>query len=165
MSKTILLEHHQIKLKLDRMAWQIAEEFFNSKNIVIVGIENRGSKVAEIISTKLKEISSAQIELTGLSIDKEDPLSSEVGLTTDIKLTGKAVVMVDDVLNSGVTISGALSHILKFKPAAVKVAVLANRDHKAFPIHADFVGVSLATTTKEHIAFIEEKGNMTVYLD
>ena len=103
MSKTILLEHHQIKLKLDRMAWQIAEEFFNAKNIVIVGIENRGSKVAELISTKLKEISSAKVELTGLNINKENPLSSEVSLSSKLDLKGKAVVMVDDVLNSGIT--------------------------------------------------------------
>ena len=76
-----------------------------------------------------------------------------------------AVVIVDDVLNSGITLSGVLSEVLKHEPNSVKVAVLANRDHKAFPIRADFVGISLATTLKEHISFVEENKKMAIYLD
>ncbi len=165
MSKLVLLEHNEINLKLDRIAWQIAEEYFSEKKIAIIGLKSRGYRVASLIYNKLVGISEAQIELFELDIDKSNALLSDVKWDKSPKLKSKAVVLVDDVLNSGITLAGAMKHILNEEPKRLKVAVLANRDHKAFPIAADFVGVSLATTLKEHIAFVEAKGKMTVYLD
>lgn len=165
MSKIVLLKHHEIVLKLERIAWQIAEEFYGEKKILLIGLKSRGFTVAQRIQEHLEKISSMKVELVELSINKKAALSSEVKLSKDTQIKGSSVVLVDDVLNSGITLAGALAHILKMEPVAVKVAVLANRDHKAFPIHADFVGVSLATTLMEHISFVDSKGKMTVYLD
>ena len=151
-------------LMLNRIAWQILEEFYEDKEIVIIGIKARGPAVANLINSKLSEISQAKIEFVEFSIDKENALTADIGWSKDVDIKGKAIVLVDDVLNSGITIAGALSEIFSKEPKSVKVAVLANRDHKAFPIHADFVGVSLATTLKEHISLERERGKMAVYL-
>ena len=164
MSKLQILTHEEIMLKLDRIAWQILEEFYNSKQIVIIGIKARGTAVAKLIESKLSQISNAEIEFVEFDINKERALNSEISWSKQLSLKSKAVVLVDDVLNSGITLAGALKEVLSKEPKSVKVAVLANRDHKAFPIHADFVGISLATTLKEHISLEREKGKMAVYL-
>ncbi|MBR9859693.1 phosphoribosyltransferase [bacterium] len=165
MSRSLILNHHAIGLKLDRIAWQIAEEHFGKKEIIMVGLKDRGLQVAEMIYAKLQKITEAQVTLTSIEIDKSAPLSKSPVWTDQPKLSGKSVVLVDDVLNSGITLSGVLIEVLKHKPKSVKVAVLANRDHKAFPVEADFVGISLATTLKEHLSFVVENKEMSIYLD
>lgn len=165
MSKIVLLNHPEIVLKLERIAWQIAEEFYGEKKIILIGLKNRGFKVASRIHDHLSSISSVKLELVELSIDKKKALSSKVSLDKEVQLKDSNIVLIDDVLNSGITLSGALAFLLQKEPKSVKVAVLANRDHKAFPINADFVGVSVATTLMEHISFVDTKDKMTIYLD
>jgi pyrimidine operon attenuation protein/uracil phosphoribosyltransferase len=74
--------------------------------------------------------------------------------------------MVDDVLNSGKTMLVAMLPVLNNKPSKLQTAVLANRNHKAFPVKGDIVGISLATTLQEHIWFqIDGNQKMSIYLD
>lgn len=164
MSKLKILEHEDIILKLDRIAWQIAEEFHREKEIIVLGIQERGSAIAELIHQKLVSICSGKISIAHLHIDKDKALESSVEIVPNLKLASKAVVIVDDVLNSGITMAAVFKRVLEEKPRYVKVAVLANRDHKSFPIHPDFVGISLATTVMEHISLVKEDNKMAVYL-
>jgi len=164
-TRSLILNHKDIELKIDRLAWQISEEYFGSKEIIIIGLKDRGSRVAHLIYEKLIKITKSKISITSISIDKSNPLLAKPTWEELPGLKGKSVVLVDDVLNSGVTLSGVLMEVLKYQPKTVKVAVLANRDHKSFLVEADFVGISLATTLKEHIAFVEERGKMSIYLD
>ena len=164
MSKLPILNHNEIALKLDRLAWQMAEEHFGQDHLVMIGIKERGSRIAGLIHKKLTQIHKGQVELTEMEINKDAPLDQAPKWTNRPELEGKAVILVDDVLNSGATLAGAIHEILNYKPRSLKVAVLANRDHKAFPINADFVGISVATTVMEHISFEEKKGQMAVYL-
>ena len=165
MSKLQILDHQAIMLKLDRIAWQIAEEYHTEKRIVVLGIQERGSAIASLIANKLEGITSSEIVLSHLEIDKDTALESKVDILPDVGLKGLPVVIVDDVLNSGITMAAVFKRVLEDSPKSVKVAVLANRDHKSFPIHADFVGVSLATTVMEHISLVKEGEQMAVYLD
>jgi pyrimidine operon attenuation protein/uracil phosphoribosyltransferase len=165
MERSRILDHDEIKLKLSRLAWQIAEEHLETGRIVLMGVRDRGSRVAELIYEKLKEISESEVVLAHVSIDKDHPLESQPEMMYTELIKGSAVVIVDDVLNSGITLAGVLAEVLRHIPRSVKVAVLANRDHKSFPIKADFVGISLATTLSEHIAFVEENKQMAIYLD
>ncbi len=164
MSKLKILDHKDIVLKLDRIAWQIAEEYHKEKEIVVLGIQERGSAIAKLIFDKLSDICSAKISLSHLHLNKDQALESEISIQPAVKLDSKAVVIVDDVLNSGITLAASFKRVIEGRPSKVKVAVLANRDHKAFPIHPDFVGISLATTVMEHISLVSEKGEMAVYL-
>lgn len=164
MEKSLILNHAQISLKLDRMAWQIIEELFNEKHIVLIGLVDKGTDVALKIKQRLEKYSSIQIELLTIVLDKENVFSSKITLENSERITDKAVVLVDDVLNSGITMAIALKETLKYQPKSIKTAVLANRDHHKFPIQANFVGISLATTVKEHISYEEHEGKMSINL-
>jgi pyrimidine operon attenuation protein / uracil phosphoribosyltransferase len=79
-------------------------------------------------------------------------------------IAGNPIILVDDVLNSGVTLAAALREILNYSPKSVRTAVLANRDHHKFPIQANYVGVSLATTLQENISYEVTDHQMSVWL-
>ena len=164
MSKLLILSHKEISLKLDRMAWQIIEDHHGKDDIVLIGIENRGVYVASELERRLAKFSSKEIKSVQLSIDKDAPLSSPISISNRDFIKNSACILVDDVLNSGITLCGAMADILKMNPSSLKVAVLANRDHHKFPVAATYVGISLATTLKEHISFEHTKDNMSVWL-
>lgn len=164
MNKSILLNHAEITLKLDRIAWQILEHHVDSDSIVLVGLIDRGAEVAKKIKTILQKHSTKNILHTTINVNKDAPLESPIDIENPTIIQHNSVVLVDDVLNSGTTLVAALREVLAYTPKSVMTAVLANRDHHKFPIQANFVGLSLSTTLKEHILFEEKNGKMCVYL-
>ena len=98
-------------------------------------------------------------------MDKKKPLNS--GLNSEIeskKLKNKAVILVDDVLNSGKTLVYATKFLLDFEVKNLQTVCLIDRKHRKFPIRADFVGLTLSTTLQEHIT-VEFGKDDIVYLD
>ncbi len=157
--QNIILSEEKIFKILKRIAVEIVENNFDSKNVVLVGITNQGYKMAQRLK---KEISksrwSVNCSLQKLEIDKSDPVSGEVKLDCDpAVLHGKTVVVVDDVMNTGRTQAYALSYILKASVKKVETAVLVNRSHTAFPIHVTYSGIELNTTIDDHIEVKLEK--------
>ena len=96
-------------------------------------------------------------------INKQNPLET---ITTSIasgEYSGKGVVLVDDVLNSGSTLMYGVKHFLEVPLKKFKTAVLVDRNHKQFPIKVDFKGISLSTSSQEHVAVVfEEKESYAV---
>ncbi len=164
MKKSLLLSHDEINLKLERIAWQILENHVHAKTIVLVGLIDRGADVANKLKIILEKHTTTIIQLTTIHIDKKNPLKTPTQIHNPSILNDSNVILVDDVLNSGITMAAALKEVLNYTPKSVMTAVLANRDHNQFPIQANFVGLSLATTLKEHILYEEIDGNMSVYL-
>lgn len=165
-AQTLILNHEEIQQKITRMAWQILENNYNVETLVIIGVEKKGRIVSELLSNSLKEISNLSIVIGSVFIDKENPTLDDISLKCECALEGKHIVLVDDVLNSGKTLMYATLPILAQNPRQLQTAILANRDHTRFPIKADFVGISLATTLQQHIQFTQNKnGKMTVHLD
>ena len=108
--------------------------------------------MAKRIVDKLAEISTQKIRLFEVTIDKDNPISSEIILTIeDQELTGATVIIVDDVINSGRTMLYAVRRILSNDLKVLKVATLVNRTHRRFPVQADFVGTAISTTLKDNI--------------
>lgn len=165
MTNSLILSHEAIALKLDRIAWQILEEHFGDKKIVLVGLADKGVFIAQEIEKRISKFSDVGVHCISIEVNKETPLRSDVILGNSKLVNNASVVLVDDVLNSGKTMVAALKEVLNHIPKKVSVAVLANRDHHKFPIQANFVGISLATTVKEHITFSLEEGKMSVWLD
>ena len=164
-SKTLILNHEDILQKINRMSWQIWENYTGVAKLVIIGVENKGSIVASLLHEKLSEISNLDVHLGHVAVDKDDPTLDNISLKCDEDLSGASVVLVDDVLNSGKTLMYSTLPILAQNPRSLHTAILANRDHTRFPIKADYVGISLATTLQEHIHFTrDESGEMNVYL-
>jgi pyrimidine operon attenuation protein/uracil phosphoribosyltransferase len=153
--RTIILDKERINWKMQRMAYEIWEHFSNEKSVTLIGIEGSGAIVAKSLARRLKEISPLKVELIIVKMNKRKPLAAEI--TIDEDLSDKALVLVDDVANSGKTLLYALAPILKFEPKKVLIAVLVDRRHKSFPITPDIIGQSVSTTLKEHIE-VETEG-------
>lgn len=154
--RTTILDKERINWKLQRMAYEIWENFSNEKSITLIGIQGSGAIVAQSLAKRLKEISPVKVEMITLKLNKRKPLSADIKIEED--LTGKALVLVDDVANSGKTLLYALAPILKYEPEKVMIAVLVDRRHKSFPITPDIVGHSVSTTLQDHIE-VETEGD------
>ncbi len=149
----IILNHRQITSKIKRLAWQIYENNMDESVLWIAGIDVRGMVIAELIKNELSAISHQELKLVNIIIDRknfepnyfmeEDPSSLKDGV----------VIVIDDVLNSGKTIFSAMMPLLRYQVAKIQVAVLASRSHRLYPVRADFVGISMATTLQEHLSF------------
>ena len=152
MSDKLILDNSQIAQKIRRMAYEIYENNYNAKELTILGIKEQGYDIAEALLAELKSIFPIKFHFIPIEIDKSKPESYLPEMTPfKDRITSKTIILVDDVLNSGRTLMYAMNPFLVLKPSSIQVAVLINRDHKIFPIQADYVGLSLATTIKEHV--------------
>lgn len=161
-----ILTHEQIQHTVKRISYQIYEANVNEKEIIIAGIEGGGLNFAKKIAAVLKKITDAQIVLCKINMDKKNPLAS--GVNTSIAeeaYKDKSIVLVDDVLNSGTTLIYGVHHFLKTPIKQLKTAVLVNRNHKKYPIKADYKGISLSTSLNEHIRVEFQSKNDAVYLE
>ncbi|MCY4561889.1 MAG: phosphoribosyltransferase family protein [Flavobacteriaceae bacterium] len=147
-----------------RIAWQIFEEHYRDDKIVLAGISPQGTKFAQMIVQDLKKISELKVDFIELEVDKKNPTNKIKALPDKIDTFQLPLVVVDDVLNTGQTISYAVGYFLKNRPSRITTAVLVNRSHGRFPVKVDFKGVSLSTTSQEHIEVILEGDNSGVYL-
>jgi pyrimidine operon attenuation protein/uracil phosphoribosyltransferase len=164
--KTLILNHQEIEKKITRIAWQIFEKNYEEKEIVLVGITDRGFLLAQKLVNTLQEISPIKINLAEISIDKSEPLENkQIQFSYPVsELKNKSVVLVDDVLNSGKTLIYGIKFLLDFPVKRLKTVVLVDRSHKRFPVQVDFVGLSLSTTLQEQINVEFKEGNDCVYL-
>ncbi|WP_127018422.1 phosphoribosyltransferase domain-containing protein [Flagellimonas beolgyonensis] len=161
-----ILTHEQIEHIAKRIAYQIYETNVDEKEIVIAGINGGGLQFAKKIATILGKITDANIVLCKVDMDKSNPLKSGVQTSiSEAEYKNKSIVLVDDVLNSGTTLIYGTHHFLKTPIKQLKTAVLVNRNHKKYPIKADFKGISLSTSLNEHIKVVFEGKNNAVYLE
>ncbi len=162
--RTVVLEHERIQRKLARMALQVVEHHPGEKHLVIVGVMPRGAVLARRLKKLLDEMPGITTGLVELTLPKDGPLDAPVQLKpAGQMLQGAAVVLVDDVLMSGRTLMHAASHLVKHPLKQLTTVVLVDRMHRAFPIRADIVGLTLSTTMQEHIS-VEMGRKDTVYL-
>jgi pyrimidine operon attenuation protein / uracil phosphoribosyltransferase len=166
MAKVKILDTMQILRKLDRLAYEVYENNFTEKELLVAGIDGNGYKVAVKLSEKLRDISPLKIQLGKIKLDKEKPWSAEPSIDFDEKAyVNKTVILVDDVLNSGKTLMYAVKLFLDKPVKKINTVILVDRSHTRFPVKADFVGLSLSTTLQEHIEADFSKDNKeAVYL-
>ncbi|MBW7868707.1 MAG: phosphoribosyltransferase [Brumimicrobium sp.] len=149
---TQILNEKQITQKLDRIAYQIAEDSFEESKLFIIGIKGNGYKIAEAIARRLKTINKQEVILAELEIDKKNPLNKNISITIPTSdLDKHMVILVDDVLNSGRTMQYALTKILEQPVKSIKTVALVDRKHRDYPIRCDFVGLTLSTTLQERV--------------
>lgn len=166
MSKLKILDTLQIQQKLNRLAFEVYENNFEEKELLVVGIDGNGYKVATEIADRLKSISKIKITLGKIKIDKDKPWEGEAKIDFKEKdFTNKTIVLVDDVLNSGKTLIYAVKLFLDKPIKKINTLVLVDRSHSRFPVKADFVGLTLSTTLHETVlADFSKKNKETVYL-
>ncbi|MGZ8559187.1 MAG: phosphoribosyltransferase family protein [Chitinophagaceae bacterium] len=162
-SKNYILNQQVAEKKIRRMALEIIENNLDETELILVGIRESGSVVARIIQRMITEIADIKTELISISLDKRLPKVITLSQTFDFN--NKVIIIIDDVANSGKTLLYALKPFLDYHPKKIQSLVLVERSHNSFPVHSDYVGLSIATTLQEHI-YVEVEGEkiMGAYL-
>lgn len=155
MARNYILDGDTVQIKLERMAYEVLEHNLDEDEIILAGIQDNGSVIARNMKKILNDISSVNVRLISLSLDKKNP--DRVELSENIIVDHKVVVIVDDVANSGKTMLYSLKPFLEFHPRKIQTLALVARTHKAFPIELDYTGLAVATTLQEHI-YVEVDG-------
>ena len=150
MEKKQILTAEMADMKLRRMAYEILENNPGVDAITLAGIHGNGLIVARQVADILSSIGSIAVEFIEVLMDKRDP--GDASLSRAVSLEGRVVILVDDVTNSGRVLTYALKPFLNGYPRTIQSLVLVERSHKTFPIHPDFVGLTLSTTLHEHIS-------------
>ncbi|MFI0427857.1 phosphoribosyltransferase family protein [Mariniflexile sp. HMF6888] len=164
-TNNVILNHDEINHKIRRIAFQIYENNVNEKEVILAGIDSNGYIFAKKLKTILQKISDINPILCKVSIDKKNP---HLPIKTSIQpedYENKSLVLVDDVLNSGTTLIYGVKHFLNVPLKQFKTAVLVNRNHKKYPVKADFKGISLSTSLHEHVNVVLDGKKFEVILE
>lgn len=160
-----IVSHIEIQHKVKRIAYQIYEANVDETELILAGISGGGLLFAEKLKEILVQITTCNILLCEVQMNKKNPVES--GVTTSLsedEYRNKSIVLIDDVLNSGTTLIYGVHHFLNTPLKQLKTAVLVNRNHKKYPVKADYKGISLSTSLQEHVRVSFEKDNDAVYL-
>lgn len=153
-----ILSAAEIRRTLTRMASQIVEKYGDLDNLVLLGIYTRGVLLAELLAHQIEVLEQVRVPMGALDITFYRDDLDQVGMRTPEKtkipfdLTGKTVVLVDDVIYKGRTIRAALNAVIDYgRPETIGLAVLVDRGHRQLPIHPDFTGKKLPTAKEEQV--------------
>ncbi|MDN3493327.1 phosphoribosyltransferase family protein [Winogradskyella bathintestinalis] len=165
LTKNTILNHKEIEHKIKRIAYQIYESNVNETEIIIAGIESNGFLLAKKIKATMDKISTIESTLCKVTINKSEPTKPIETSISPIDYANKSIVLIDDVLNSGSTLIYGIKHFLDVPLKQFKTAVLVNRNHKKYPVKADFKGISLSTSLFEHVHVNLSKQPYEAFLD
>lgn len=154
--KKYILNQTVAEQKMRRMALEVMENNQDEKELILVGIRESGSVVARNIQRMIAEIADVKTDLLTITLDKRMP--EEIILSKTFDFDDKVILIIDDVANSGKTLLYSLKPFLDYHPKKIQSLVLVERSHNSFPVHSDYVGLSIATTLQEHI-FVEVDGD------
>lgn len=151
--ETLIMDAQAIEATINRMAHEIYEENFSEKAIVFVGIQKRGMLLAERLAERLRQISPMEVSTFALNLKKREAhveAAAFQGNLADLK--GNTVLLVDDVINSGMTLFFGLSPFMPANLKSLQIAVLVHRSYLRFPVMVNYIGTKVATTPHEHVA-------------
>ncbi|MCI7260444.1 MAG: bifunctional pyr operon transcriptional regulator/uracil phosphoribosyltransferase PyrR [Selenomonas sp.] len=158
--KTVLMDSEGIRRALTRISHEIVEKNKGVENIVLVGIRTRGVPIAERLADTIEAIEGKRppVGVLDITLYRDDlstlsyqPIVHPTELPVDI--SGKTIVLVDDVLYTGRTIRAALDALIDMgRPKTIQLAVLIDRGHRELPIRADFVGKNVPTSSREVVS-------------
>jgi len=145
-----ILDARAARAKINRMAFEIYESNFGAAELLVLGLNERGSYLADLLAERLRAISPIQVQqLRALHRDHGFDIQSD---NPGKAIQGRPVLIVDDVLYSGTTLFKAMAAVFPLQPARIQTAVLIDRGHRNLPVSHDFVGILLATTLQQHVS-------------
>jgi len=160
-----ILSPEELRRTVNRLASQIVERAGDLSDLVLLGIYTRGVPLSQRLANQIALLEQLQVPIGALDITFYRDDLDQVGMRTPAQtripfdLTGKTVVLVDDVIYSGRTIRAALNAVIEYgRPEAIQLAVLVDRGHRQLPIQADFIGKELPTSREEQVrVYLEEE--------
>ena len=160
-----ILNHEDIQNKIRRIAYQIYESNVSENEIILAGVALNGYVIAERLKVILEEVSDIKCTLCKVTMNKTAPLGT-VETSLDAKnYQDKSLILIDDVLNSGTTLIYGVKHFLEVPLKQFKTAVLVNRNHKKYPVKADYKGISLSTSLQERVKVRFKPGKDSAILE
>ncbi|OGS33941.1 MAG: bifunctional pyr operon transcriptional regulator/uracil phosphoribosyltransferase [Elusimicrobia bacterium RIFOXYC2_FULL_34_12] len=171
----VIVNSNEMSITLRRLAHEIIEKLHGVNNLVFIGIQTRGVFIAKRIVSLIESITKKTISFGTLDITlyrddvdriSKQPIVKETEIPFDI--TGKDIILVDDVLFTGRTIRAAMDELIDFgRPKTIKLAVFIDRGCRELPIQPDFIGLSYPITKKDVISVnlkeTDGKDNVVVY--
>jgi len=148
--KQIIRNHDDILLVIKRLSLEIAENHVNNKQIYLVGLNERGFFLANSINTELSKYLNAS-NIKAIQMDIQNNQFIDQSEFTNIRES--VVIIIDDVVNSGYTTMKTIAHFFGLGFHTIETAFLAQREHLSYPVLANYVGLSIATTLKDHVYF------------
>ncbi len=153
-----ILSAEEIRRTINRMASQIVEKSGDLSSTILLGIHTRGVPLAHLLATQIEILEHTSVSVGAIDVtfyrDDLDKIRTRIPAKTKIPvdLTGKTVVLVDDVIYKGRTIRAALNAVTEYgRPQVIRLAVLVDRGHRELPIHPDFIGKKLPTASEEKV--------------
>lgn len=166
--KSVLLDDKAIKRTLTRISHEIIEKNKGVEDLVLIGIRTRGVPIAKRIANLIETFEGVAVEVGSVDITtyrddlkKPEELKQHNSVEVNCDITGKKIVLVDDVLFTGRSVRAAIDAIIdKGRPQMIQLAVLVDRGHRELPIRADYVGKNIPTSRKEDITvqLVEKDG-------
>lgn len=158
--KAEIMDKDTMKRTLARISHEILEKTKGADDLCLIGIKTRGTPLAKRIAQNIKSFENTDVCVGEIDItlyrddidisDTEDAVVN--GSRIDFDVTGKTVVLVDDVIYTGRTVHAAMNAVISMgRPAAIRLAVLVDRGHREFPIRPDFVGKNVPTGSREEV--------------
>lgn len=173
MSERIIMDEAAIQRTVTRIAHEILEYNKGTENLVLLGIKTRGAYLAYRIQEKINMIEqqlvpTGTIDITQFrdDIDHVSKQSFDKAFEIDVDITGKVVIIIDDVLYTGRTVRASLDAILLHeRPIKIGLATLVDRGHRELPIRADFVGKNIPTARNESVkVYLTEKDSINAVI-
>ncbi|GIL22509.1 MAG: phosphoribosyltransferase [Bacteroidota bacterium] len=162
--RTLVLDAVNVNQKIKRIAYQIFENNFKEKVLILAGIDGQGYTFAKLLARELESIAPIEPKVVKVTLDKFAPLQGAVELDCEAKdLKKKCIVLIDDVLNTGRTLAFGMKPFLEIEVKKLEVAVLVNRSHTQFPVTPTYTGYALTTTLTDHVEVVLGK-QAAVYL-
>ncbi|WP_099158015.1 bifunctional pyr operon transcriptional regulator/uracil phosphoribosyltransferase PyrR [Virgibacillus ndiopensis] len=175
--KTEVLDQPAINRALTRIAHEIVEKNKGGENLVLVGIKTRGVPITKRLQEKIKQIENITVPVGELditlyrddlekSVENSEPELKETNI--EVELTGKKVILIDDVLFTGRTVRAAMDAVMDLgRPSQIQLGVLIDRGHRELPIRADYVGKNIPTSEQEiivvHLNETDEADQVSIY--
>ncbi|MBD0345044.1 MAG: bifunctional pyr operon transcriptional regulator/uracil phosphoribosyltransferase PyrR [Coleofasciculus sp. Co-bin14] len=153
-----ILSAEELRRTVTRLASQVIEKSGDLSNVVLIGIYTRGVSLAKMLRRQIEILEQVTVPMGALDITFYRDDLDQIGIRTPAKsdipfdLSGKTVVLVDDVIYKGRTIRAALSAVNEYgRPQTIRLLVLVDRGHREVPIRPDFTGKQLPTATEEQV--------------
>ncbi|MEK7275067.1 MAG: bifunctional pyr operon transcriptional regulator/uracil phosphoribosyltransferase PyrR [Candidatus Desantisbacteria bacterium] len=157
--KSKIMDASELSRTILRLSYEILERNKGAQNLAIIGIQSRGVPIAQRIAKNIASVENCKIEMGVLDITlyrddlttiSDQPVVKPTQILFDI--TGKKIILIDDVLYTGRTVRCAIDQLMDFgRPASIQLAVIIDRGHRELPIQADYTGRVVATTNDEVI--------------
>ncbi|MEN6315301.1 MAG: bifunctional pyr operon transcriptional regulator/uracil phosphoribosyltransferase PyrR [Clostridiaceae bacterium] len=155
--KAEIMDESGIMRAVTRIAHEIIEKNKGVKDVILIGIQRRGVPLAKLIASKINEVEGKEVPVgilditfyrDDLSMLSEHPVVN--GTEINFPVTGKIIVLVDDVIYTGRTARSAIDAVMDIgRPKMIQLAILIDRGHRELPIRADYVGKNVPTSKTE----------------